>query len=286
MEPLRSVNARGAPAMWELATPKSQMLDLKEIVVASNGSRDAMHVAVSMARRNNARVRACSVDGGFGQSGYNGYPVRTEQCDKGTLWQVLRIAKSEPVNLIVADASNRERWWNRMWGPPERALIRKGLTPVLLVEPNSNWPPKNILCPLSVSQRSFSTLRWAADVARHYGASLQVLHVINGTDQRDMESLGLRRRWEVLAYCNRSQTTIEAGLAQLLREVDLSGIQWKLSYRAGFPDTETIAVARSTELGEVDLVVMGFGVEGVVRRVLGKTAHQVFRSLPCSILVV
>lgn len=140
---------------------------------------------------------------------------------------------------------------------------------------------KKILFPTDFSEGSYNALPYAADMAKHYGAKLYLLHVI----QDIAEATG----WYVPhVSLDELYRDMEKNAA---KEIDRYGIE----ELRGIKDIERIVVkGRPYEeilkfAGEnkADLIVIGtHGRKGLDRVIFGSTAEKVVRDAPCPVLSV
>ncbi|MDP3260025.1 MAG: universal stress protein [Thermodesulfovibrionales bacterium] len=140
---------------------------------------------------------------------------------------------------------------------------------------------KKILFPTDFSEGSDNALPYAADMAKHYGAKLYLLHVI----QDIAEAMG----WYVPhVSLDELYRDIEGNAA---KEIDRYGIE---EFR-GLKDIERIVV-KGTPYKEIlkfagekkaDIIVIGtHGRKGLDRVIFGSTAEKVVRDAPCPVLSV
>lgn len=140
---------------------------------------------------------------------------------------------------------------------------------------------KMILFPTDFSEGSDNALPYAADMAKHYGAKLYLLHVI----QDIVEATG----WYVPhVSLDELYRDIEKNAA---KEMDRYGIE---EFR-GFKDIERIVVKgrpyeeilKFARENKADLIVIGtHGRKGLDRVIFGSTAEKVVRDAPCPVLSV
>jgi len=140
---------------------------------------------------------------------------------------------------------------------------------------------KKILFPTDFSEGSDNALPYAADMARHYGAKLYLLHVI----QDIAEAMG----WYVP----------HVSLDELYRDIEGNAAKEIARYSVeefrGLKDIERIVV-KGTPYQEIlkfagekkaDLIVIGtHGRKGLDRVIFGSTAEKVVRDAPCPVLSV
>lgn len=140
---------------------------------------------------------------------------------------------------------------------------------------------KKILFPTDFSDGSDNALPYAADMAKHYGAKLYLLHVI--------QDIAKAAGWHVPhVSLDGLYRDIEKNAA---KEMDRYGLE---EFR-GFKDIERIVV-KGTPYEEIlkfarenkaDLIVIGtHGRKGLDRVIFGSTAEKVVRDAPCPVLSV
>lgn len=140
---------------------------------------------------------------------------------------------------------------------------------------------KKILFPTDFSEGSANALPYAADMAKHYGAKLYLLHVI--------QDIAKATGWYVPhVSLDELYRDIEKNAA---KEMDRYGVE----ELRGFKDIERIVV-KGTSYDEIlkfarenkaDIIVIGtHGRKGLDRVIFGSTAEKVVRDAPCPVLSV
>lgn len=143
----------------------------------------------------------------------------------------------------------------------------RALTPVDL---------KNILICTDFSQASADAFPYAAELAKHFDAKLEVLHV----RPSDLYSRVPPEGWAALAEAAREQAREKAWT--LLRPYP--GITHEVVVADGEIWTE---LQSEIEKKNIDLIVIGTrGRTGIAKLVLGSTAEEIFRQAPCAVLTV
>ena len=121
---------------------------------------------------------------------------------------------------------------------------------------------REILFPTDFSEVARQAGQTGADLARHFGARLHVLHVVGPTSDPAPASSALRDAVEALGVSLRSVETTASGSAA--REI----VAYGASHR-------------------IDLIVIGtHGRTGVSRALLGSVAEAVVRRAACRVLCV
>lgn len=137
---------------------------------------------------------------------------------------------------------------------------------------------KRILVPVDFSKCSQKALEYAVPLARQFGATLILLHVIE-----PVVALPSTEFIPDTDDLTESTTSARQSLAQLQAMMS-KDVATKLLVRTGSPQVEIIDVAK--ELG-VDLVVLStHGRTGLNHVLLGSTAEKVVRRIACPILIV
>jgi nucleotide-binding universal stress UspA family protein len=136
---------------------------------------------------------------------------------------------------------------------------------------------QNILYATDFSKHSSSALPYALSIARKYGSTLFVVHVISLSPfSHSAPTLG----WQAMS----DQAVREAKTAILSLEPQLKGIPHEVLIRKGDVWSEICAV-----VGEkaINLAVVGtHGRAGVSKVLMGSVAEKIFRHAPCPVLTV
>ncbi len=140
---------------------------------------------------------------------------------------------------------------------------------------------KRILFPTDFSEGSDNALPYAADMAKHYGAKLYILHI--------MHDIAKATGWYVPHV---SMDEIYKDMdANARKEIDRCGVE----ELRGFKDVERIVVKgipydeiiKFAKENKIDLIVIGtHGRRGLDRVIFGSTAERVVRDAPCPVLSV
>jgi nucleotide-binding universal stress UspA family protein len=159
-------------------------------------------------------------------------------------------------------------------------VIRRAARPVLAVGQGTEGSIRRILCPVDGSNPSACGLRIAILLARRLAARLTVMTVIG--EFSPGESLG--RLPDIVKLAAEYQKMEREQFDRFIQGFDFSGVTWDKEVHYGHPATEIIRLATDAKY---DLVVMGStGRSGLPRILLGSTAENVARRVPCSILTV
>lgn len=139
---------------------------------------------------------------------------------------------------------------------------------------------RTVLCPTDFSDVSARAETYAAALARHYDASLHLLHV-----DPPMPVMAPYGEIPVDARMFEEQREVAiADLAAAGERARQQGISVEVTMRGGQPAREILAVAASTG---ADLLVIGtHGRGGVEHLLLGSVAEKIMRKAACPVLVV
>lgn len=140
---------------------------------------------------------------------------------------------------------------------------------------------KKILFPTDFSEGSDNALPYAADMAKHYGAKLYLLHVIQdiaGATASYVPHVSLDELYRDMEK-NAAKEIDRYGLEEFRGLKDIERIVVK-----GRPYEEILKFARENK---ADLIVIGtHGRRGLDRVIFGSTAEKVVRDAPCPVLSV
>jgi nucleotide-binding universal stress UspA family protein len=142
---------------------------------------------------------------------------------------------------------------------------------------------QRILVPVDGSDASQHALRTAIDLARRFGASLRLVHVLEdaaylaGYDPTGAAAGELYKA---------TRDSGERILQQAADTVRAAGLQAETLFVDQFGDRLPDAVAEAARAWPADLVVVGtHGRRGLSRLMLGSGAEQIIRSAPVPVLV-
>jgi nucleotide-binding universal stress UspA family protein len=140
---------------------------------------------------------------------------------------------------------------------------------------------KKILFPTDFSEGSSHALLYAVDMVKHYGAKLDIVHVIYDI----VKTSG----WYVPHISmDEMYKDIEKGAKKELErfgDEEIRGLKGvERTILTGVPHDEILKFAKENK---IDLIIMGsHGKKGIDRILFGSTAAQVVRFAPCPVLTV
>lgn len=145
------------------------------------------------------------------------------------------------------------------------------------------WPVRRILVPFDYSQGSRLAFRYAAAVARQFGASLTLLHV-DAITWRDADMQNIPLMLSPAAWAEKTVRELMAIGRKELRWAFLGELNGEAVARRGEPAEEIVAAAAEMH---ADLIVMAtHGHGGFRRRLLGGVTERVVHSAPCPVCAI
>jgi len=136
----------------------------------------------------------------------------------------------------------------------------------------------NVLLATDFSLGSENALRYALNLARRFGATLYLVHVVTPDPLHPANSAAARRQIEEAWREGRQFTT------RLIVSGDLKDVEDKLFVVGGDLWPSLAEIVRDKK---IDLVVIGTrGGGGLIKMLLGSTAETIFRQSPCPVLTV
>ncbi len=194
---------------------------------------------------------------------------------------ILDYATTHDVDLIVMGTHGRQGIDHLMMGSVAEDIVRNAPCPVLTVRFDESslerTVVKRILVPIDFSE--FSPLPIAIEMARAYGAELDLLHVI--------EEAVLPTIYGVEPLSPNAPLYIErteGALLKLLEEAGAGDIPARQHVRIGHAPRRILEFA---DEGRVDLIVLGsHGRTGLSRLLIGSVAEKVVRLAPCPVFTV
>lgn len=138
-----------------------------------------------------------------------------------------------------------------------------------------------VLIPLDLGESSERTLEYARMVARPFGASLVLMHVVPNPYITAATDVYIPPPQEFLDELERdARKRLEA----LITEEDRATFRAELILKVGDPACEIVDYARARP---ANLIVMGtHGRTGVAHLILGSVAERVVRTAPCPVVTM
>lgn len=197
---------------------------------------------------------------------------------------IVDYAADEDVDLVVMGTHGRRGLKHMMLGSVAEEVVRSAGCPVLTVRASDSpgavdW--KRFLIPLDFSDHSDLALVTAHHLADHFGAELQLLHVIEPLQSMGISNYGHKicRNWEV------SQKEAAEELMQKACDAlpDLA-VGHAFKTVSGRPADAIPTVAE--EDGADLIVIPSLGRTGLKQLLLGSVAERVVRQAHCPVLTL
>jgi nucleotide-binding universal stress UspA family protein len=195
---------------------------------------------------------------------------------------ILDDADAHRIDLIVIGSHGRRGIRRLLLGSVAEEVLREAECPVLIVrqekEPSTEVDVKRILIPLDFSKHTALALDYARELADGFGASLDLLHVVEVPTYPDFY-VPFSAALETTAVRQDARDRLEV-LADPLRAAHDVGTHVKVGRTA-------LEVTEFAENGGHDLIVLpSHGYSGLERVLLGSVAEGVLRRTPCPVLTV
>ncbi len=195
---------------------------------------------------------------------------------------ILDYADAQAIDLIVIGSHGRRGIRRLLLGSVAEEVLRDARCPVLIVreekEPHAEVDVTRILVPVDFSKQTALALDYAYELAGTFGASLDLLHVVEVPTYPDFY-VPFSAALETTAVRQDAWDRLEA-LADPLRTAH----EVRTHVKVG---RTVIEVTDFAEKGGHDLIVLpSHGYSGLERVLLGSVAEGVLRRTPCPVLTV
>lgn len=192
---------------------------------------------------------------------------------------ILGYAGAHAVDLIVMGTHGRQGMGRILAGSVAEEIVRRAEVPVLTVSAAQGshvaWPPRRLLVPVDFSEYSEVALRHARALATMYGASLDLIHVIE--DEVAAVVYGIEPVGPALGgVAARAQEALDALAARYGADAATVAVG---------PAAETVVTHARTH--DADLVVLStHGRTGLRHFLVGSVAEYVVGHAGCPVFVV
>lgn len=204
---------------------------------------------------------------------------------------ILEYAEEADIDLIAMGTHGR-RLGRLLLGSVASEVVRLARCPVLTVRPADGTgegggldrllrPPRRILVPVDFSEHSATALRYGLELARGFGARVEVFHAIEEAIYPDFYYPLLSSS---LPAPEELRSRVEGELERWVREATGAGGEVRL--QAGSGRAATAIVERSREAGADLVILASHGRTGLQRVLLGSVAEEVIRGLRVPVLTV
>lgn len=202
---------------------------------------------------------------------------------------ILRHASDHDASLLVIGTHGRRGLRRFLLGSVAEELVRLAPVPVLTVPYRcATWAGTDftVLAPVDFSTYSLEALSWARRLAAHYGARLDLLHVVPEagpypTFYPVLQRPPLRSLYDLEPDLD-AQARIE--LERFFNESDGPEVDIRFHVRAGTPSTEIVRFTNANPTGAV--VMATHGLQGLQHLLIGSTTEKTIRQLTCPALTL
>jgi nucleotide-binding universal stress UspA family protein len=199
---------------------------------------------------------------------------------------VLDYAREIDTDLIVLGTHGRRGPARLFLGSVAEEVVRVAACPVLTLrhqdEPRTIESLEKVLVPIDFSEHSKKALLYAKDLARTYGAHLQLLHTIE--EPSFPYFYGPVGAFPVAKVLTDLQEKAVSALGDLAAKAAGPEVPFDISVRSGRAASEIVRFAKE-EASDM-IVIATHGLSGLERLMFGSTAEQVVRTAPCPVFTV
>lgn len=155
--------------------------------------------------------------------------------------------------------------------------------PLLIVRDQADAEYRNVLMALDISAQCGAVVRAAESLVLNPSVQAMVMHVCEPPYQGMLRSAGVASG-EVLSYVEASRREAAASIRELLKQESADHTRYAVVIGEHHPAP---AIRRAIEMYQPDLLVIGTGGIGRMRRALiGSVANQILDVADCDVLVV
>ena len=190
--------------------------------------------------------------------------------------EILRAVDRGQHDAIVMGSKGLNGARRLLLGSTTSAVLRRAKVPVLAVPPAdawpdrfggvpASWPGRKIVAAIEPGANAARDVRHAADVARWFGASVVLLHVVPLPAMPPWFSGDIEAQLRI--HCDNAEAALEALRAKL------TDVRSTVLVRIGHPPDEIAAVAAEQKAGLIVMALRGRG--GLFGEPAGSIAYQV-----------
>lgn len=276
------------------------MLTFRKILVArdySASSETAFRYALQLAERSRADVHTLFAEVIHGPSA----PQHDEHETGGDLGRrlvvkhalvrdtaaapaILQYARDNGIDLIVMGTHGRRGLRRLFIGSVAEEVVRLSTCPVLTVHTSTTMETpviRDILVPIDYSPHSRAALRQASDLAVEFGASLDLLHVIEEPLHPAFYNTGVFSIYDIQPDI---EVRAEEHLRELYRDASETSVEVRYHVMPGHAAREIVRFAEERRSGLI--VTSTHGLTGIEHLLIGSVAEKVTRMAPCPVLTV
>jgi nucleotide-binding universal stress UspA family protein len=205
---------------------------------------------------------------------------------------IIRQVEQNGHDLVVVPVAAQISDRGKLVGIPTMPLLRGCPCPVWVLKPTPALPGGILVAvnPGSAEDQdgalSQSLIRLAACFARSVGSPLSILHVwhLAGEPQIRRPLVGASSE-QIAAVLDTAYQRAAMDMQQLLDKIDLKDIPYELYLEKGHQPAKSIAEFAVRR--KIETVVMGVkGRSGITGLLVGNSAEEVLRGVPCSVVTL
>lgn len=200
--------------------------------------------------------------------------------------EIINYAESNEADLIVMGTHGRSALGHFLIGSVAEKVVRHAKCPVLTIshqekEMYERPAIKSILVPIDFSNHSKQALKYATSLAVLFGASLEILHVI---DQRIHPAYYVMGEQSIFSiYPNLLEKSMTF-LKEFVKDGNPQNVNTEFFVREGNPHSEIVNFAKNQG---ADLIAMAtHGLSGLEKLLIGSTTEKVVRKSDVPVLTV
>ena len=197
---------------------------------------------------------------------------------------ILQYAEDKGIDLIVMGTHGRRGLRRLFMGSVAEEVVRLSKCPVLTVHASTTAVDpvvRDILVPIDFSPHSRAALEQAVELAREFGSSLDLLHVIEEPLHPAFYNTGVFSIYDVQPDI---EIRAEEHLKRLMADVGADDVEVHYHVRPGHAAREIVSFADERRTGLI--VTSTHGLTGIEHLLIGSVAEKVTRTAPCPVLTV
>jgi len=202
-----------------------------------------------------------------------------------TATEIAAVGDEIGADLIIVATHGRSGLDRLVFGSVCDKLLRHSNVPVLAIKhpehealgEDGSLSIDRILCPMDFSEFSHSTLPLAQELAKKFGASITLAHVVDVRFDYP--------EWTAQAAMNTSESLAKGAQEDLDRIAsEMVGIETDTFVATGAPHRE---LADKIEADNIDLVILPtHGRKGLAHALLGSVTERIVRTSKCPVLTI
>ena len=199
--------------------------------------------------------------------------------------EIVKLAEEIDADLLILATHGKSGLERMVFGSTCDKVLRLSKTPVLAVKhpehtalaEDGSLKISRILCPLDFSDFSHSSLPLATEMAKRFGSTLVLAHVVDARFDYP--------EWSAQVAMNTSEHLAESALEHLERVAEgLEGINTEVSVAMGIPYR---VLAEKTNEEDIDLAIIAtHGRKRLAHALLGSVTEKLVRASGCPVLTV